>query len=399
MARLVLFALLVFFATFVADASPADGTNFVAPILRSDAQLRHPQASRNRRSLMINATPKRDTPCASRMTWWNQTGYTGAKWVTWLPNPTNGCLNFPSAYYPSTTYGSIKIEWYAPTDAMKSDWYFVTCKLIQFYSQRDCNYGVQQLTCPTDRNPPSPSSRSPYPGIRTPLKSVSCQYWQDVSNLYTCPPNSHLDSSWAGAKCYCNKGFAEKNGTCVDVCTPLNCGPNSDCYVANGAGVCNCTEGYRMVNGKCEAVGHSDFLDPHNAARAAVGLPALKWNDTLATAALTWVTQLGTTDTTCHTTTRSTAVPYGQNLLATGGIGQWTPGMVVQSWVDEKAYYTYALLNGGCATGQICSHYIQIVSGASTDVGCASYTCAGAGWQVWACFYSPKGLVKGTYPY
>ncbi|CAI5939673.1 unnamed protein product [Closterium sp. NIES-65] len=399
MARILVLFLLVSFAAFVADASPAEDTNFVAPILRAEAQVDHPQASRNRRSLMINGTPNRDTPCATKMTWWNQTNLTGAKWVTWLPSPTDGCLNFPPEYYSSTYYGSIRIEWYAPTQAMKTDWYFVTCQQLQFYSSRDCNVGVQQLTCPTDRNPPLPSMRNPFPFIRTPIKSVSCLYWQDLTKLYTCPANSHLETKWAGAKCYCNKGFAEQNGVCVDVCTPLNCGPNSDCYVENGAGVCNCTEGYRMVNRKCEAVGNSDIMEPHNAARAAVGVPALTWNDTLAAEALTWITSLATTDNTCRTATRNSALSYGQNLMTTIGIGQWTGRMVVNSWVAEKSRYTYSPLNGGCAAGSICSHYVQIVSRASTAVGCASYTCAGAGAQLWACFYSPKGLVKGKYPY
>ncbi|CAI5939604.1 unnamed protein product [Closterium sp. NIES-65] len=82
---------------------------------------------------------------------------------------------------------------------------------------------------------------------------------------------------------------------------------------------------------------------------------------------------------------RSSALSsYGQNLLSTFGIGQWAPSEVVNVWLDEKKFYTYSPLPGGCKAGHFCSHYVQclrfflyqIVARKTTVVGCSSYTFA-----------------------
>ncbi|CAI5490782.1 unnamed protein product [Closterium sp. Naga37s-1] len=70
---------------------------------------------------------------------------------------------------------------------------------------------------------------------------------------------------------------------------------------------------------------------------------------------------------------RSSALSsYGQNLLSTFGIGQWAPNEVVNVWLDEKKFYMYSPLPGGCKTGHFCSHYVQVVARKTTDICCCS---------------------------
>jgi pathogenesis-related protein 1 len=93
----------------------------------------------------------------------------------------------------------------------------------------------------------------------------------------------------------------------------------------------------------------------HNAARADVSpvpttpLPSMSWDATAASAAQTWANAC---------TWSHNAGNYGQNMYAVAsldGSDAPAPGDIVDDWVSEKQYYTYA--TNSCATGQMCGHY------------------------------------------
>ncbi|CAI7784692.1 unnamed protein product, partial [Closterium sp. NIES-53] len=67
-----------------------------------------------------------------------------------------------------------------------------------------------------------------------------------------------------------------------DPCYGVKCPDESKCAVQNGAVVCKCPAPFkRLINNRCSSDDYpnSDYLDPHNAARAAVGAVPLEWDD------------------------------------------------------------------------------------------------------------------------
>ncbi|GJP63317.1 hypothetical protein CLOP_g20389 [Closterium sp. NIES-67] len=72
--------------------------------------------------------------------------------------------------------------------------------------------------------------------------------------------------------------------------------------------------------------------------------------------------------------------------------------MAVQSWVAEKADWTYSPVPEGCADGRMCGHYTQVVWRDTTHVGCASAQCPD-GSSMWVCDYSPPGNFIGSIPF
>lgn len=134
----------------------------------------------------------------------------------------------------------------------------------------------------------------------------------------------------------------------------------------------------------------------HNLAREQVSpapstpLPALRWSGTVAAAAQAWADG-------CKFSHSGSA--YGENIYATSGTS--TPADVVNSWVSEKAKYSYA--NNSCSG--TCGHYTQVVWAASTSLGCGVKTCTqnspfgSPSWQFWVCNYDPPGNYIGQKPY
>ncbi|KAJ4823027.1 hypothetical protein Tsubulata_009234 [Turnera subulata] len=104
------------------------------------------------------------------------------------------------------------------------------------------------------------------------------------------------------------------------------------------------------------------YLDPHNSARAAVGVEPLTWDKTVADYAQNYANQRAADCNLVHSNGQ-----YGENIA--WGTGDMSAAAAVKSWVDEKAFYDYA--SDSCAAGKECGHYTQVVWRDSKRVGCA----------------------------
>jgi uncharacterized protein YkwD len=135
----------------------------------------------------------------------------------------------------------------------------------------------------------------------------------------------------------------------------------------------------------------------HNRVRAAIPVPLLAWDSSLAASAAAYAAQ-------CmfeHSSTKG----VGENLAAYAPPGGQKADAPVDDWAGEGADYDYA--SNSCAPGKDCGHYTQLVWKSSQRVGCAVQTCSqnspfGAkfpNWDVWVCQYAPPGNVVGQRPY
>ncbi|XP_020096385.1 pathogenesis-related protein PRB1-2-like [Ananas comosus] len=134
-----------------------------------------------------------------------------------------------------------------------------------------------------------------------------------------------------------------------------------------------------------------DFLKPHNAARASVGVGPLRWDNKLAAYAQNYANRRRGDCKLIHS-----GGPYGENLFWGSG-KKWSAANAVASWVAEKRYFNYR--SNKCAPpGKVCGHYTQVVWAKSVRVGCAAVTCDdGATFII--CSYDPRGNVQGQRPY
>lgn len=154
------------------------------------------------------------------------------------------------------------------------------------------------------------------------------------------------------------------------------------------------------------------WLDGHNEVRSgcavpvspapAPPLPLLQWSAAAAAVAQAWAEG-------CvwgHNPDRGAdGIARGENIAASTP-GYWaTPADVVGDWASEWADYTYA--SNGCAAGQQCGHYTQLVWRSTARVGCAKATCTGTSpfsgysgpWEYYVCDYEPPGNYRGQRPY
>uniref|UniRef100_K3ZXB0 SCP domain-containing protein n=2 Tax=Setaria italica TaxID=4555 RepID=K3ZXB0_SETIT len=134
-----------------------------------------------------------------------------------------------------------------------------------------------------------------------------------------------------------------------------------------------------------------DFVKLHNAARAAVGVGPVSWNDNVAAFARSWAAKRAGDCRLVH----SRGSGYGENLF--GGSGaDWSASDAVGLWVAEKQWYDHG--SNSCAAGKVCGHYTQVVWRASTAIGCARVVCNNGGIFI-TCNYSPPGNYAGQSPY
>lgn len=134
-----------------------------------------------------------------------------------------------------------------------------------------------------------------------------------------------------------------------------------------------------------------DFLQPHNAARAEVGVGKLSWDGTLPAYARRYGEKRSHDCTPKHS-----RGPYGENIYRGSAGRRRTAADAVARWVRESAYYDCG--SNTCVPGRRCGHYTQVTWARTTRLGCAAVTCdSGATFVV--CSYDPPGNTNGRGPY
>lgn len=143
--------------------------------------------------------------------------------------------------------------------------------------------------------------------------------------------------------------------------------------------------------------GISDFeqrvLASHNAERALLGLPPLRWNAGLAKGAGEWAGYLVRTGRFEHSPD-SPRQPAGENIWG-GTTGRFTPERMVGLWVSEKQYFKPGVFPANSTSGDArdVGHYTQVIWRSTTDVGCA--LARGESEDILVCRYTEPGNVLG----
>jgi len=130
------------------------------------------------------------------------------------------------------------------------------------------------------------------------------------------------------------------------------------------------------------------MLAAHNAVRARLGVPPLKWSASLSAQAQDWANRLLAGIRFAH---RPDHV-YGENLFEIEGASA-SPERVVEAWASESRDYEYAA--NRCR--KVCGHYTQLVWSTTKQVGCA--VARNSRREVWVCNYDPPGNYVGRRPY
>jgi uncharacterized protein YkwD len=131
----------------------------------------------------------------------------------------------------------------------------------------------------------------------------------------------------------------------------------------------------------------AELLGAHNAYRAGLGLPPLRWSNRLAVNAQHWAVHLAEIGRLEHSGS-------GQNLaMATSGSQSLT--QLVDLWGSERAYFTNGYFPAISTTGNWVNvgHYSQMVWKTTTEVGCGFAESYGR--DVLVCDYNPPGNVMG----
>ena len=143
----------------------------------------------------------------------------------------------------------------------------------------------------------------------------------------------------------------------------------------------------------------SRLLAAHNRERAAIGVPALRWDSSLAEDAAAWGRELAASGAFEHEETDPDAEdPEGENLWG-GTKGAYTPEEMVGLWVEEKKNFRPAPIPSVSRTGDFedVGHYTQLVWRDTDRVGCA--LASGAQEEVLVCRYRTAGNVEGERPF
>lgn len=139
------------------------------------------------------------------------------------------------------------------------------------------------------------------------------------------------------------------------------------------------------------------MLAAHNAERARLRLPALKWNRKLESEAGQWARTLSRKGMLQHAG-GATRNGTGENLWM-GSSGHWQVEAMVGMFLDEKRNYRHGAFPNISRTGNWADvgHYSQIVWRDTKEVGCAVSTARGN--DVLVCRYWPAGNVWGEKAY
>jgi hypothetical protein len=138
----------------------------------------------------------------------------------------------------------------------------------------------------------------------------------------------------------------------------------------------------------------NEILNAHNKYRVELGIPPLKWSDSLAQHAKAWADRLAGERRMYH----SSGTGEGENLWM-GTSGYYSLTQMVDGWGGEKRYYKDGIFPGVSSSGNWADvgHYTQIIWRNTTEVGCAKSS--GGGNDYFACRYSPPGNYMGQKVY
>ncbi|XP_020425201.1 LOW QUALITY PROTEIN: pathogenesis-related protein 1 [Prunus persica] len=150
-----------------------------------------------------------------------------------------------------------------------------------------------------------------------------------------------------------------------------------------------CLVGFALLQPTLAQDSPQDYLNAHNAARAAVGVRALTWDPNLAAYAQRYANSRKGDCNLVHS-----GGPYGENIAKSSGDMSGTAA--VNLFVSEKANYNYN--SNTCAPNKVCGHYTQVVWRNSARVGCAKVRCNNGGTFI-GCNYDPPGNYVGQKPY
>lgn len=134
------------------------------------------------------------------------------------------------------------------------------------------------------------------------------------------------------------------------------------------------------------------MLAVHNAERAEVGVPPLRWDPQLAQAATAYAATLASGAPYVHA---SRAGRENQRENLSMGMRGSSGAQMMQIWVKEKHKFVRGIYPNISETGNWydVSHYSQMVWRRTTRVGCG--TASGAVWNYLVCRYSPPGNQDG----
>lgn len=139
------------------------------------------------------------------------------------------------------------------------------------------------------------------------------------------------------------------------------------------------------------------LLQAQNTERARIGVPPLKWDNTLAKDAREWAYKLASTGKFEHSPDDQEKEPQGENLWG-GTPLAYSPEEMVGLWIAEKKDYREGTFPYNSRSGDVenVGHYTQVIWRDSRNVGCA--TAIGRREQVLVCRYSAPGNVIGERP-
>ena len=134
------------------------------------------------------------------------------------------------------------------------------------------------------------------------------------------------------------------------------------------------------------------MLALHNAERAAVGVPPLRWDPALQESASAYAAHLARAGRLVHAPRTGRTIE--RENLSQGMIG-WSTDQMVANWINEKRNFVPGLFPNVSRTGNWSDvgHYSQMIWPTTTNVGCGMAT--GSGYQWLVCRYSPGGNKEG----
>jgi len=135
-----------------------------------------------------------------------------------------------------------------------------------------------------------------------------------------------------------------------------------------------------------------DILAAHNAAREAVGTPALKWNPVLEEHATARAQEMARLGKLVHAPREGRGTERENILSAPVG---YSPERMMKLWSDESRHFRPGLFPDVSDTGNWAdvAHYTQMVWATTTNIGCGIARGSGFDWMV--CRYDPGGNKDG----